>query len=509
MNIFEQFGIKEVADVTLYSIQKKPNGELYYIPTLYFDTLKISSTEKTAEILWAEGGLGNSRLVAWDSNKQINISLEDALCTPASLDLCWGGVLSANWKDDNVEINTSSKENPCNSIVRTEKCYYPKPNINKQSIVNLLPIDEKDVDNHLELNKKSSILDNMIIKGFGGVNKRIYEWKMNIQSSNKSISVVPNKFYDITGQSFEIDQTFKVSSVTLPTYSNQRDAVIYKIKHNSKLTRNIGLKEKNIPSNDNIVNTENNLSYSSKIYYEFQNIFKNTQKVRKKNRVCNCDYLAIIVDNDNNYHALIGMELNNEIIWYDSVIPIDVNQFKQIDMWIQFQDLNTLIYFLITKYKDNIIFINEENNSLWCYINPSTMQPFEDSYWFSQGESYLKNVLTLSTKQRKLKAKTIIVKADRFPGMYMFVGETFIKNRSSGENERMQLKVPFCKIKSDNNIILEAGGDPAVFNLEMEVASSKGNVMMELIPYETQDLLEKGSDGFYYPVDGSTKILSE
>ena len=51
MNIFDQYGIKEVADVTLYSIHKKKDGsgDVYYVPALYIDTLKMSSVEKTAE----------------------------------------------------------------------------------------------------------------------------------------------------------------------------------------------------------------------------------------------------------------------------------------------------------------------------------------------------------------------------------------------------------------------------------------------------------------------------
>ena len=106
MNIFDQFGIKEVADVTLYSIHKKQDGsgDNYYIPALFLDTLKISSFEKTADNVWAEGGYGNARLISWDYGKRINVSLEDALCTPASLDLCWSGILSADWKDANINV---------------------------------------------------------------------------------------------------------------------------------------------------------------------------------------------------------------------------------------------------------------------------------------------------------------------------------------------------------------------------------------------------------------------
>jgi hypothetical protein len=55
LNIFEQYGIKEVADVTIYSIHKKTDGsgDDYYVPALYLDTLKISTTEQTGESTWA------------------------------------------------------------------------------------------------------------------------------------------------------------------------------------------------------------------------------------------------------------------------------------------------------------------------------------------------------------------------------------------------------------------------------------------------------------------------
>ena len=49
MNIFEQYGIKEVADVTLYSIELDQNDDEIYVPVLYLDTLKVSSVEETAQ----------------------------------------------------------------------------------------------------------------------------------------------------------------------------------------------------------------------------------------------------------------------------------------------------------------------------------------------------------------------------------------------------------------------------------------------------------------------------
>ena len=48
MNIFDQYGIKEAADVTISSIHKKKDGSggLYRLPALFLDTLKVATTEK-------------------------------------------------------------------------------------------------------------------------------------------------------------------------------------------------------------------------------------------------------------------------------------------------------------------------------------------------------------------------------------------------------------------------------------------------------------------------------
>ena len=58
---------------------------------MYFDTLKVSTVEQTAEQTSARGGLGNPELITWDYGKEITINLEDALFTPASQSLMWGG----------------------------------------------------------------------------------------------------------------------------------------------------------------------------------------------------------------------------------------------------------------------------------------------------------------------------------------------------------------------------------------------------------------------------------
>jgi len=54
--------------------------------------------------------------------------------------------------------------------------------------------------------------------------------------------------------------------------------------------------------------------------------------------------------------------------------------------------------------------------------------------------------------------------------MYKIVGETYIRNRDTGKDERVQLTFPLCKIKSDQTLTLQADGDPTTFNLDVEVA---------------------------------------
>jgi len=71
-NIFEKYGIKEVADVTFYAIGSDGRPT---VPVLYLDTLKVSTIEQTAESTDATGGKGNAPLITWDYGKEINVTL--------------------------------------------------------------------------------------------------------------------------------------------------------------------------------------------------------------------------------------------------------------------------------------------------------------------------------------------------------------------------------------------------------------------------------------------------
>lgn len=94
VNIFDKYGIKEVANVYFEALDDDPKTGVYQGDiVLFLDTLKVSTIETTAENVAAQGGWGNPRLVQWDYGKEINITLEDALMSLESLRFMMGGAI--------------------------------------------------------------------------------------------------------------------------------------------------------------------------------------------------------------------------------------------------------------------------------------------------------------------------------------------------------------------------------------------------------------------------------
>lgn len=146
------------------------------------------------------------------------------------------------------------------------------------------------------------------------------------------------------------------------------------------------------------------------------------------------------------------------------------------------------------------------SRSIWAYVNPKTMMPYDDDYWFHKGEPYYKKSLTLSTKNNPLKAQRIFIEQGVFPGMYKIVGETSIRNRDTGNDSKIQLTFPLCKIKSDQTLTLQADGEPTTFNLDVEVAVPQNGIPMEMTFYEVEKETKPGCGDAMVEKDGSTKI---
>lgn len=77
-----KFGVREICDVVFKAkATQKVGNKIFYPgePVIYFDTLKTSSLEGAATTVYAQGGRGNTRLVAWEGERTVTFTMEDAL----------------------------------------------------------------------------------------------------------------------------------------------------------------------------------------------------------------------------------------------------------------------------------------------------------------------------------------------------------------------------------------------------------------------------------------------
>ena len=94
-----KYGIREICDVVLRAKSRMKVGDKIFYkdePVIYFDSLKTSSLEGAATTVYAQGGRGNSRLVAWEGERTVTFTMEDALISTVGLAILTGAnVISA------------------------------------------------------------------------------------------------------------------------------------------------------------------------------------------------------------------------------------------------------------------------------------------------------------------------------------------------------------------------------------------------------------------------------
>ena len=111
VNIFERYGIKEVANVYFEALEAEDGtnikkGDI----VLYLDTLKVSTVETTAENVSAQGGWGNPKLVTWDFGKDINVTLEDAVISWEEMRIIMGATMKEATAEKKVTIRKNAQE---------------------------------------------------------------------------------------------------------------------------------------------------------------------------------------------------------------------------------------------------------------------------------------------------------------------------------------------------------------------------------------------------------------
>lgn len=132
------------------------------------------------------------------------------------------------------------------------------------------------------------------------------------------------------------------------------------------------------------------------------------------------------------------------------------------------------------------------------YFDPKTMEPFQDGTPIAEGERILKWTQSVAYSGESI-GNTIEISADKFPGTYMVQGETLVRDKATGKDQRFQFTIPEAKMSAeDTSITLEADGDPVVFSFSMKVLRPDNGIMMKFVQF---DVVENEEEN-----DGSTMV---
>ena len=107
-----KFGVREICDVVLKAkANQKVGNKIFYKnePVIYFDTLKTSSMEGAATTVYAQGGRGNSRLMAWEGERTVTFTMEDALISPAGFMILSGAGLVEASEEKSIKVHTTEQ----------------------------------------------------------------------------------------------------------------------------------------------------------------------------------------------------------------------------------------------------------------------------------------------------------------------------------------------------------------------------------------------------------------
>jgi hypothetical protein len=109
-----KFGVREICDVVLKAKANQKIGNKIFFknePVIYFDTLKTSSMEGAATTVYAQGGRGNSRLMAWEGERTVTFTMEDALISPAGFMILSGAGLVEADTNSTIKVHTTEQTN--------------------------------------------------------------------------------------------------------------------------------------------------------------------------------------------------------------------------------------------------------------------------------------------------------------------------------------------------------------------------------------------------------------
>ena len=107
-----KFGVREICDVVFKAKSDVKIGKTVFRkgqPVLYIDTATTSTLEGASTTVYAQGGKGNTRLIAWEGEKTLTFTVEDALLSPIGFSILSGaGLFKGSEKTTEVHVHATS-----------------------------------------------------------------------------------------------------------------------------------------------------------------------------------------------------------------------------------------------------------------------------------------------------------------------------------------------------------------------------------------------------------------
>ena len=106
-----KFGVREIANVVFRAKTAVKIGSTTFKagqPVLYIDSAKTSTLEGAATTVYAQGGRGNTRLIAWEGEKTLTFTVEDALLSPIGLSVLSGAGLIKGEDSEKVNVHMTT-----------------------------------------------------------------------------------------------------------------------------------------------------------------------------------------------------------------------------------------------------------------------------------------------------------------------------------------------------------------------------------------------------------------
>lgn len=136
------FGNREICNVVLKPLKDKKIGSKVFKrgePLFFFDSLKTGELEVNTTSVYAQGGRGNSKIIAWEGDKVITWRMQDALISPISFSILSGADLEVYDESNTTKVHFSEVSQ---ARIHSSNLYLEKQFDNSISNIYVFPLND-------------------------------------------------------------------------------------------------------------------------------------------------------------------------------------------------------------------------------------------------------------------------------------------------------------------------------------------------------------------------------